>query len=344
MKPLLNTLYVTRDSTRLTKDGECVSVWLRSDRLLRIPLHNLESIQTFGWSISATPELLAECAQRGIAISQCNPNGRLLYRVCGMSKGNVLLRRAQYRLADNAPMALEVSKLLITAKILNARGVLLRSRRDNGSLHPSQAGELAHTCREMETLVTQAQQADTREKLLGIEGRAAERYFCAFPHCIQNQEFSFTSRNRRPPKDPINALMSFAYALLSNDCRSALEAVGLDAAVGFFHQDRPGRPGLALDLMEELRAPLADRLVLTLVNRRQLSPDDFLTDEQGGVTLSDTARKLVIRHWQERKQKPIMHPFLNERISIGLIPHVQARLLAQHIRNALDAYPPMFWR
>lgn len=179
--------------------------------------------------------------------------------------------------------------------------------------------------------------------MLGIEGKAAERYFQAFPHCIQNQDFSLSKRTRRPPQDPVNALLSFAYALLSNDCRSALEAVGLDAAVGLFHQDRPGRPGLALDLMEELRAPLADRLVLTLINRRQLSPDDFHTDEQGGVALSDDARKLVIRHWQERKQKTITHPFLNERISIGLIPHVQARLLAQHIRNAPDAYPPMFW-
>lgn len=343
MKPLLNTLYVTRDNTRLTKDGECVSVFAYGERLIRIPLHNLESIQTFGWSISATPELLTECAQRGIALSQCNPHGRLLYRICGMSKGNVLLRRAQYRLADSTDKALDVSKLFIIAKILNARGVLLRSRRDNSTLHALQAGELGNICREMETLVAQAQQAGSRETLLGIEGKAAERYFQAFPLCIQNRDFSFSKRTRRPPKDPVNALLSFAYALLSNDCRSALEAVGLDAAVGLFHQDRPGRPGLALDLMEELRAPLADRLVLTLINRRQLSPDDFLTDEQGGVALTDDARKLIIRHWQERKQKPITHPFLNERISIGLIPHVQARLLAQHIRNALDAYPPMFW-
>lgn len=341
MRQHLNTLYVTKAGTWLKLDGETVAVTENGKNLLRVPLHNLEAIQTFGWDIGATPQLMAHCAEKGIHLAFCNPNGKLFCRVSGFSThGNVLLRRQQYRLADDAEKSLATAREMVAAKILNARTVVLRAARDRADSVPM----VKHYARELAQSVRDARAATSAEKLLGIEGAAAEMYFSLFPHLITTKEFSFDSRNRRPPTDPVNALMSFHYALLASDCKSALEAVGLDSAVGVYHKDRPGRPGLALDMMEEFRATLADRATLTLLNRRQLSPSDFSQDEGGAIRLTDQARRIVLQAWQERKKEQILHPFLQEKITIGMLPHVQARLLAQHIRGTLDAYPPMLWK
>ncbi len=346
MKQHLNTLYVTRDGCRLSLDGESVAVSLRGQRLIRVPLRNLEAIQTFGWDISATPQLMGHCANNGVRIGFCDPNGKLFCNVTGFTPGNVLLRRQQYRVADDAAASLSIAREMVAAKILNARCVLQRGLRDRAEYSMPEAARLLaqDAVRDLARSVQRARQVDSAAALLGVEGAAAERYFGAFSCLLTVEGFSFAQRCRRPPKDPVNALLSFAYALLANDCKSALEAVGLDSAVGFYHRDRPGRPGLALDLMEELRAPLADRLALTLLNRRQLSQEDFSCDEGGGVRLSDEARRTVLTHWQERKKEMLLHPFLQEKITLGMLPHIQARLLAQHVRGALDAYPPMFWK
>ncbi len=346
MKQHLNTLYVTREGSRLSLDGESVAVTLKGQRLLRVPLCNLEAIQTFGWNIGATPQLMAHCAQVGVHLAFCNPNGRLLCRVSGFTAGNVLLRRQQYRVADDPFTSLRIAREMVAAKILNARCVLQRGLRDRaGADLPAGLRTAAQEAvREMARSVHRARESASAAILLGVEGAAAESYFSAFPSLLAVEDFRFDHRNRRPPRDPVNALLSFAYSLLTSDCKSALEGVGLDSAVGVYHRDRPGRPGLALDLMEELRAPLADRLALTLLNRRQLGPADFTQDEGGAVRLSDDGRRTVLSHWQERKKETIMHPFLQERITLGMLPHIQARLLAQHLRGALDAYPPMFWK
>lgn len=343
MKKHLNTLYVTQDDSLLSKDGETICISRHGTRLLRLPLHNLEAIQTFGWNIAATPQLLAACAERGICLSQCSPQGKLHYRICGFTPGNVLLRRQQYRLADSAEGALSTARLIVTAKILNARKLLQRHRRDHSPTGSPEEQALRRAEQDLARAARLSRRAENSQSLLGIEGSAAESYFGSFGHCLQRSDISFATRNRRPPRDPVNALLSFAYSLLAHDCRSALEAVGLDPAVGLYHRDRPGRPSLALDLMEELRAPLADRLTLTLLNRRQLNPDDFSRDDNGSISLSDDARRCVLTHWHERKNDSILHPYLNERITIGMIPHIQARLLAHHIRGSLDAYPPLIW-
>lgn len=340
MKPHLNTLYITKEDSWLSLDGETVVVSLKGQKLARLPLHNLQAIQTFGWSIAASPQLMAHCAEKGIILSFCTPSGKLLCRVSGFTPGNVLLRRQQYRLADDEQRSLNIAREMIAAKILNGRIVLQRACRDHADIQQT----LSSIIEELARCVHQARGAPRSSTLLGIEGRAAEHYFSALPSLIIRDDFSFISRNRRPPRDPVNALLSFVYALLASDCRSAAEAVGLDSAVGFYHKDRPGRPGLALDLMEELRAPLADRLVLTLLNRRQLQPNDFRSAPTGAVEMTEEARRVVLTAWQERKKEVIMHPYLREKVTVGLIPHLQARLLAQHIRGALDAYPPMLWK
>lgn len=342
MKQHLNTLYINRDGCYLSLDGETVVVSLQGEKLSRIPLHNLQAIQTFGWSINASSALMAHCVRKGISLSFCNPSGALLCRVTGFAPGNVLLRRQQYRWSDTPEQALTVAREMVSAKILNARTVLQRALRDHASVRRCEL--LSQVVGELAKSVRRARQAETASELLGVEGHAAERYYSAFPALLLSPDFSFDSRNRRPPKDPVNALLSFVYALLAGDCKSAAEAVGLDSAVGLYHRDRPGRPGLALDLMEELRAPLADRLVLSLLNRRQLKIDDFQQDGSGGIRLGEEQRRVVLQAWQERKAETLVHPFLREKMTVGLIPHIQARLLAHHIRGALDAYPPFIWK
>jgi CRISP-associated protein Cas1 len=337
MKTHLNTLFISRENAYLAKDGAAVDVRLEGQSLLRVPLHNLEGIVTLGWDIAASAQLLAACAESGVSVSFCNPYGKFLAAVRGFTTGNILLRRAQYRAADDPTTTCSLAAAFIAAKLANCRTVLLRAARDHQAPIESPARLLLRNAQ----AVLQASDADS---IRGLEGDAASAYFSALPSLIQSPGFEFPGRVRRPPTDPVNALLSFAYSMLAHDCRSALESVGLDPQCGFLHRDRPGRPSLALDLMEEFRPVIADRCVLTLINRRQITSADFTHRETGAVELKEDARKNFLTAWQERKQDEIIHPFLNEKISFGLLPFIQARLLARAIRGDLDAYPAFLWK
>lgn len=338
MKQHLNTLFVTTQGAYLAKEGQAVVVKVERETRLRIPLHNLGSIVCFGHS-SCSPALMEACAQSGVAVSFLTEHGRFLASVQGFAPGNVLLRREQYRRADLPTATLAIARNIVVAKIANSRTVILRGARD----YPDTVGrpELEAVGSRLAAIIGQAQNADSLDLLRGLEGESARLYFSVFNHLItaQQNSFSLNGRTRRPPLDRVNALLSFLYAMLAHDARSACEAAGLDAAVGFLHRDRPGRPGLALDLMEELRAFLADRLALSLINRQQVKPEGFRTTESGGVEMDEATRKSVITAYQQRKQDTITHPFLAEEVTVGLLVHLQARLLARHLRGDLDAYP-----
>jgi len=341
VKRHLNTLFVTSQGAWLSKDGETVSVRIDGETKLRVPIHLLEGVVCFG-NIMISPFLMAHCAEHGVGISFLTENGRFLARVEGPVSGNVLLRRTQYRWADDPVRTAELARTFVLAKIANGRLVLQRAARD----HPSTAAELRPAIDAMARSLSGVEEAGGVDSIRGLEGDAARVYFGAFDHLIVAEDpgFRFGGRSRRPPRDPTNALLSFVYTLLLHDIRSALEAVGLDPQVGFLHRDRPGRPGLALDLMEELRAFLADRLVLSLINRRQVKAADFETRETGGVWMDDGTRKTILVAYQERKKEEIRHPFLDEKCTVGAIAHIQALLLARAIRGDLDAYQPFFWK
>jgi CRISPR-associated protein Cas1 len=344
VKKLLNTLYVTTGGASLRKDGENVVVEIEAAERARVPLHMLGSVVIFG-AVYLSPALMAACASAGITIVLLDRAGRFQARIEGPVAGNVLLRRAQYRASD-APD--DIVRSLVLGKVANQRAVLMRGLRDYGvelSAPDNQqvtfvAGRLAHILRRID------HGQPCSEELRGAEGEAANLYFAVFDLLIRlpDKELRFRGRSRRPPLDPINALLSFLYTLLTHDCRAAAESVGLDPSVGFLHRDRPGRPSLALDLMEELRPVFADRLALSLVNRRQLRVSDFETRDGGAVWLTDEARRTVLASWQERKKKERRHPFIEENAPLGLVPHLQAQLLARHLRGDLDAYPPWFWK
>lgn len=342
MKTHLNTLFVTLENAYLRKDGEAVEIRHEGQTKLRVPLHNLDGIVCFGYDTTASAALMAGCAEANVALSFHSPHGKFMAATNGFTSGNILLRRAQYRAADHAPATLAIAANIVSAKIANSRSILLRASRDHGDKDPTRAFALSQASDFLEIRLRLASRADSLESLRGVEGDAAAAYFSAFPQLLTNHDesISFRGRSRRPPLDPVNALLSFLYSLLTHDCRSALESSGLDSQCGFLHRDRPGRPSLALDLMEEMRAFLADRTALSLLNRRQIQFSDFRTEETGGVFLKDEARKTVLTAWQERKAGELLHPFLEERITIGLLPHIQARLLARHLRGDLDAYPP----
>ncbi len=346
MRRHLNTLFVTLEGAFLRKDGEAVEVRHEGESKLRVPLHNLDGIACFGWDTTASAALLAACAEAGVTLSFLSPHGKFLAATRGFASGNILLRREQYRRADHEPASLAVAMPVVAAKIANCRTVLLRAARDHGDKDPARAAALLAGADQLAARARFATRATGLDGLRGIEGDAATFYFAAFPHLLVNHDPAITisGRSRRPPLDPANALLSFLYSLLMHDCRSALEACGLDPQCGFLHRDRPGRPSLALDLMEEFRPVLADRTALTLFNRRQLTAADFRTEESGAVFLNDDARKSVLIAWQERKQDEITHPFLNEKTTVGLLPHLQARLLARHLRGDLDAYPAFLAR
>jgi len=341
VKRHLNTLFVTTQGAWLAKDGETVSVRADGETLLRVPIHLLEGVVCFG-NVTMSPFLMAHCAEHGVGVSFLTENGRFLARVEGPVSGNVLLRRTQYRWADDPHWTAELARAFVLAKIANGRLVLQRAARD----HPGTAGDLRQAIEDMARSLEQVEKADGVDTIRGLEGDAARSYFGAFDHLIVSEDsgFHFGGRSRRPPRDPTNALLSFVYTLLLHDVRSALEAVGLDPQVGFLHRDRPGRPGLALDLMEELRPFLADRLVLSLINRRQVTSSGFELRETGGVWMTDETRKTVLVAYQDRKKEEIRHPFLDERCTVGAISHIQALLLARAIRGDLDTYPPFFWR
>lgn len=343
MRKLLNTLYVASEDLFLSYSNENVVVQRGGEVTTRLPLLNLEGIVTFSYA-GATPALMGECARRGIQLSFMSPNGRFLARVNGMTQGNVLLRREQYRIADDEARSCLIARNMITGKVFNARWVLERALRDH-ALRINQSRVKAASDH-LQCLIRQIRSVTDLDSLRGLEGDAAADYFSVLDELIlsQKQDFPFDHRNRRPPQDNVNALLSFAYTLLSNDCAAALEAVGLDAYVGFLHRDRPGRKSLALDLEEELRAPFAERLVLTLINNRTIQARHFERQEGGAVFLSDDGHRLFLKYWQEKKRDEIIHPFLREKIPWGLAPHVQALLLARYIRGDIDGYPPFMWK
>lgn len=344
MKRLLNTLYVTTDGSYLSKEGETVHVRRDGETLLRVPIHTLGNIVCMGY-VTCSPALMGLCGERGVNLAFFTPRGRFLARVQGPVNGNVLLRREQYRRADDPRHAAAFARAVVIGKLANARTVLMRAARESSSAasKSSLQDSAQRLARLLNRLDNEGLPLDT---VRGIEGDGARNYFAAFDHLIvaQKQGFFFTERSRRPPLDNMNALLSFIYTLLVHDVVGALEGVGLDPAVGSLHRDRPGRPGLALDLMEEFRAAIADRLALTLVNRRQVTDRGFTTSESGAVTMDDKTRKTVLVAYQERKQEEVTHPYLNERVRIGLLPHVQAMLLSRHLRNELDGYPPFIWK
>lgn len=343
MKKLLNTVYVTTEGSALKKDGENLVADVDGAERARVPLHMLASVVAFG-PILISPALIGACAERGITISLMDRAGRFQARIEGPVTGNVLLRRAQYKAADQAE---DIVRSIVMGKIANQRAVIRRALRDYGTEMevPARTG-LEHAADRMAAILRRVQCADDSiDRLRGSEGEAANLYFGVFDHLIRSPdaELRWTSRSRRPPLDAMNALLSFLYTLLTHDCRSACETAGLDPAVGFLHRDRPGRPSLALDLMEELRAPLADRLALSLVNRRQIRAGDFRHLDGGAVLLSDEGRRTVLTAWQERKKEERQHPFLQEKAPFGLVPWLQAQMLARHLRGDIDAYPPWFW-
>ena len=335
MRKLLNTLYVTTPDAYLSKDSENVVVSVKQEEVFRIPIINIESIVTFGY-MGASPGLMSLCAEKGVSLTFLSPVGRFIGHFQGPTRGNVLLRKTQYQNADNEEWSLQISRLLIAAKIRNYRNIVQRCIRDYGSFP-----EIEQISKTLNFRKNEALQADNKDTLRGIEGIAANEYFSIFSNLItqQNTDFPFNGRNRRPPKDPVNTLLSFAYTLIANDIKAPLESVGLDPYVGFFHALRPGRAALALDLMEELRAYLGDRFVLSLINRKQITRTDFLQQGENGILLTDKGRKVFLTAWQSRKRETIIHPYLNEKIEIGLIPHAQAMLLARYIRHDIDNYP-----
>jgi CRISPR-associated protein Cas1 len=343
MKRLLNTLYITTQGSYLHREGETVEVTQDGAVKLRVPVHNLQGIVCFG-QVSMSPPLMGLCTERQVTVSFHSRTGRFWGRVIGPVSGNVLLRREQYRRADDIDRSSEIAQSIVTAKINNSRVVLLRAARD----HPDSpsAPALTAVAEHMAVLLKSLDDSQQLDSVRGIEGEAARKYFEVFDNLIysQKESFHFAERNRRPPLDNVNALLSFLYTLLAHDIASALESVGLDPQVGFLHRDRPGRPGLALDLMEEFRPYLADRLALTLINLKQINGSGFKKTETGAVVMDDDTRKQVIVAYQKRKQDEITHPFLGEKIAIGLLPYVQALLLSRYLRNDIDGYPPFLWR
>ena len=343
MRKLLNTLYVTNSGTYLALDGENIVLKEEDKELGRIPLHNLESIVTMGY-IGASPALMGKCAENNISLVFLKPSGKFLAKVVGKSYGNILLRKEQYRLADNRVESTEIAKSFITGKLYNSKSVIERAIRDHGQRLDRE--KLEKVSRQLKEAIIATQRVESCAELRGYEGEAATRYFSVFDMLIlqQKDDFKFLKRSKRPPQDNVNALLSFVYTLLTGMCSSALEVVGLDPYAGYMHTDRPGRASLALDLMEELRSVMADRFVLTLINRRLVSQKGFYKKENGAVLMDDETRRTVLKLWQERKKDIITHPFLEEKIEWGLIPYAQAMLLARYIRGDLDAYPPYTWK
>lgn len=343
MRKLLNTLFVTSDDSYLALENENVVVLAGDERRGQFPLVMLEGIVSFSYR-GASPALMGECAKRGVQLSFMTKNGRFLARACGEDRGNVLLRKEQYRVSDDPSRSCRIARNFIFGKVYNCRWMLERTLRDHGLRVETDAMKLVSE--QMQAQLPAIAAAEDLDSLRGLEGEASARYFSAFDNMILNQktQFFFHERSRRPPLDNVNAILSFAYTLLMNDCASALEGVGLDAYVGFMHRDRPGRASLALDLMEELRGPLADRLCLTLINTRELQPKHFQCQAGGAILLTDDGRKLFLNAWQSRKREAITHPYLKEKIAWGLVPYVQALLLARTLRGDLDSYPPFLWK
>lgn len=343
MKKLLNTLYVTRPDIYLSLDGENIVLLQDKEKIGRMPLHNLEGIVSFGYT-GASPALIGYCADKNIALSFFTSSGRFQARVIGESKGNVVLRKEQYRISDSELRSAKIARNFIVGKLYNHKWMLERTVREHSLRINVERFKAASA--ELSSYIKEVRQCENLDQLRGLEGQAAAIYFELFNDMIlqQEQDFVFQGRSRRPPLDNVNAMLSFAYSLLAKDMAAALEGIGLDAYVGFLHRDRPGRISLALDMMEELRGVYADRFVLSLINKRVITKDDFWTKENGAVLLKEEPRRTFLTAWQDRKQETLTHPYLGEKITWGLVPHAQAQLLARHLRNDLDEYPPFLWK
>jgi CRISPR-associated protein Cas1 len=343
MRKLLNTLYVTSPNTYLSLDGENIVILKDESEISRIPLHNLEGIVTFGYT-GASPALMGACAEHNISICFMKQSGKFLARVVGEVRGNVTLRKAQYRLSDSKDKSTKIARNFIIGKIFNSRGVIERATRDYAIR--LNVEKLKEVSKSLVSSLKSIEQSEDLEQLRGFEGEAATQYFSVLDDLIlqQKESFYFHCRNKRPPIDNVNAMLSFVYTLLSHDFTAALETVGLDPYVGFLHRERPGRVSLALDMMEELRSVYADRFVISLINKKEVSKEGFTQKENGAVFMDDNTRKIILKAWHNRKQELITHPFLQEKIEWGLVPYSQAMLLARFIRGDLDEYPPFMWK
>ena len=343
MRQLLNTLFVTSEDIYLSLDGENVVANRGGETVARYPLHTLQSIVTFSYA-GASPALMGKCAQREIGLAFCSQRGKFLARVSGQMQGNVLLRRMQYRVADDPLQSCRIARNMIFGKVFNARWSVERTRRDHAPRVDVQ--RFSTVSKQLQGLLPQLAAETSPDSLRGLEGVGTAAYFSVLDEMIlQGKEtFFFHERSRRPPLDAFNAMLSFAYSLLAHDCASALESVGLDAYVGYLHTDRPGRESLALDLMEELRPCFADRFVLTIINNRMIKPSDFVFRESGAVLLTEDGRRTLLQKWQDRKRETITHPFLEEKLPWGLVPYVQSLLLARYLRGDLEEYPPFLWK
>ncbi len=339
MRKLLNTLYVTNPDVFLSKDGENVVAKINNKEVMRLPIINLEGIVCFN-RMGASQYLMAMCAERNIGLCFLTPNGKFLARVTGNTNGNVLLRRQQYRWADDKQKALNISKIFIEGKIYNSRKVIERFKRDH-AFSEEERQNIEMISKKLSWNIREVSITNSTNELRGIEGEAALNYFSVFNNMItaQRTDFDFHGRNRRPPKDRTNCLLSFVYTLLAHEIQSALESVGLDPYVGFMHTDRPGRAGLALDMMEEFRAYLADRLVLSLINRKQITYNDFIDNGADNILMTDEGKRIVLAAWQKRKKDTLIHPFIKENVAIGLLPYIQAMLMARYLRGDIEGYP-----
>ncbi|MBR4605112.1 MAG: type I-C CRISPR-associated endonuclease Cas1 [Lachnospiraceae bacterium] len=343
MKHLLNTLYVLSPENYLALDNENVVVRNKNVDVAKFPLHTLESIYCFTYS-GATPALMGACVEKGINLVFYSANGKFLARAVGYERGNVLIRMTQFRISDNRELSCKIGKNFILGKIYNSKWVLERATRDHRERIPVE--ELKKVSALLTDSMKEMEECKDLDTLQGIEGKAAQAYFGCFNLMIlqQKEEFIFSDRNRRPPLDRVNALLSFTYSILTRECEAALEGVGLDPYLGFVHRQRPGRRSLALDLIEELRPSYADRFVLYCINQRVINANHFSVQQNGAVWLNEDGRKQFFAEWQKRKQETLTHPFLKEKISWGLVPYVQALLLARTLRGDLEEYPPFFWK
>lgn len=343
MRQLLNTLFITKPEVYVGLNGENITI--REDNVIiaRYPLHNLESVVCLS-NLGMSPSLMKKCVEQNISICFLTPTGRFRARVIGETKGNVPLRKKQYKMADQEEESLTIARNFILGKVYNEKWQLERFIRQYPLRIPVE--EMKNVSSKLSNFMKSIDSSENLDQLRGYEGSAQVAYFSGFDHMILNQKesFYFHNRSKRPPEDRVNSLLSFAYTLLANDITAALETVGLDPYVRFMHQDRPGRASLANDMIEELRTPIADRFVLSLINRKQLQSDDFEISENKSVLIKENARKTFISEWQKNKQEELTHPYLNEKISWGLVPYAQALLLARYLRGDIEQYPPFFWK
>lgn len=342
MKQLLNTLYITSPDSYLKRDGNNIVVSIGGEDAGRIPIHNIQQVICFGRP-GASPAAIELCVENDVTLTFMKPNGRFVASVSGPTRGNVLLRRSQYRMADDAEIANDIARNIITAKLINCRTVLKKGLNNHPEL--KKAGEMIEAIAQINNHLGSIGNCHCNGSIRGIEGDCAKRYFAALDNLIlkDKENFFIHARTRRPPRDRVNAMLSFTYALLSNDIKHSLESVGLDPYVGFLHTDRPGRPSLALDMMEEMR-PLADRFVLRLINLSMIQYDDFTEEYGGAFRIEDDARATVIDEWQKLKTKKVNHPYLGEDVALGLIPFIQSKLLSKYLRGDIDGYPPYIMR